>query len=102
MLETRARQQRQDAVVAVGGGHADAQRARRQRLLAHHLALGIGKPSIAHVFSHFKLELHPRHWRDVALHPQVRDNGDLRWVARAQLGALGIPAPIRRLLEAGA
>ena len=65
-------------------------------------ARGIGKPPISHVFSHFKLELLPRYWRDVALHPQVRDNGDLRWVARAQLGALGIPAPIRRLLEAGA
>ena len=30
---------------------------------------------------------------------QVRDNDDLRWVARDELGDLGIPAPIRRLIE---
>jgi hypothetical protein len=36
-------QHRQDAVVAVGGRHADAQRARGLRLLAHHLALGLGE-----------------------------------------------------------
>ncbi|MNT17877.1 hypothetical protein D3C72_1530560 [compost metagenome] len=39
----KRRQQGQDAVVAVGGRHADAQRARRQCLLARHLALGLGE-----------------------------------------------------------
>ncbi|HUH89548.1 MAG TPA: A/G-specific adenine glycosylase [Lysobacter sp.] len=58
-------------------------------------------PSIAHAFSHYKLDLHPRRWRDVALHDAVGDNDGLRWVALEQLATLGIPAPIRRLLEAG-
>jgi A/G-specific adenine glycosylase len=35
----------------------------------------------------------------VALRARVADNDDLRWVARGELAALGIPAPIRKLLE---
>ena len=61
---------------------------------------GTPLPAIAHAFSHYKLTLHPRRWRRVALRDRVGDNEALRWVPRAQLGALGIPAPIRKLLEA--
>lgn len=58
-------------------------------------------PQIAHAFSHYKLDLMPRRWRDVALAGSVQDNVDLRWVAPESLSTLGIPAPIRRLLENG-
>ncbi len=54
---------------------------------------------IAHAFSHYKLELQPLRWRGIALRDAVGDNDELRWVARAELSALGIPAPIRKLLE---
>src|SRR5690606_40831336 len=57
-------------------------------------------PTIAHAFSHYKLALQPRRWRGVTLRDAVGDNAGLRWVAQHQLGSLGIPAPIRRLLEA--
>ena len=56
-------------------------------------------PVIAHAFSHYKLALQPLRWRGVTARGQVGDNGDLRWVPRAQLATLGIPAPIRTLLE---
>ncbi|HVR82625.1 MAG TPA: A/G-specific adenine glycosylase [Luteimonas sp.] len=56
---------------------------------------------IAHGFTHYHLQIQPLRWRDVALRSQVADNDDLRWVAREELRALGIPAPIRKLLEAG-
>ncbi|WP_460764228.1 A/G-specific adenine glycosylase [Lysobacter fragariae] len=56
-------------------------------------------PSIAHAFSHFKLQLQPLRLRDVTLGPRVGDNDDLRWVSRESLRSLGIPAPIRKLLE---
>lgn len=56
-------------------------------------------PPIAHAFSHYKLQLRPLHWRGVALRGRVGDNDDLRWVARDELATLGIPAPIRRLIE---
>ena len=60
-------------------------------------------PPVAHGFSHFRLQLHPLRWRAVAPRDRVRDNADtsneLRWVPRDALGTLGIPAPIRRLIE---
>ncbi|QOY63577.1 A/G-specific adenine glycosylase [Lysobacter sp. H21R4] len=58
-------------------------------------------PLIAHAFSHYKLDLLPRRWRGVALRSAVQDNDHLRWVAPADLATLGMPAPIRRLLECG-
>ncbi|MEG3191371.1 A/G-specific adenine glycosylase [Lysobacter sp. D1-1-M9] len=60
---------------------------------------GRSLPPIAHAFSHYKLQLQPLHWRGIALREHVRDNDDLRWVARDQLASLGIPAPIRKLIE---
>jgi A/G-specific adenine glycosylase len=57
-------------------------------------------PAIDHAFSHYKLRLQPLRLRDVALRERVGDNDDLRWVARGEFAALGIPAPIRKLLEA--
>jgi A/G-specific adenine glycosylase len=61
-----------------------------------------GEPlaAIAHGFTHYRLQLQPVRWREVALRARVADNGDLRWVAPAELASLGIPAPIRKLLEA--
>ena len=56
-------------------------------------------PLIDHAFSHFRLQLRPLRLGDVALRPRVGDNDDLRWVDRAQLASLGLPAPIRKLLE---
>jgi A/G-specific adenine glycosylase len=55
---------------------------------------------IDHAFSHYKLRLQPLRLRDVALRDRVGDNDDLRWVARGEFSSLGIPAPIRKLLEA--
>ncbi|WP_017912226.1 A/G-specific adenine glycosylase [Xanthomonas sp. SHU 166] len=54
---------------------------------------------IVHTFSHYRLHLQPLRLRKVALRDAVRDNDDLRWVARADLSALGLPAPIRKLLD---
>ncbi|MEQ4574881.1 A/G-specific adenine glycosylase [[Pseudomonas] boreopolis] len=56
-------------------------------------------PTIVHTFSHYRLHLQPLRLRKVALRGGVRDNGDQRWVARADLVALGLPAPIRKLLD---
>lgn len=60
-----------------------------------------GQPldAIAHGFTHYRLELQPIRWVGVAPRAAVRDNDDLRWLARDELATLGIPAPIRKLLE---
>ena len=57
-------------------------------------------PMIVHTFSHYRLHLQPLRLRKVALRQVLRDNDDLRWVARADLATLGLPAPIRKLLDA--
>jgi A/G-specific adenine glycosylase len=56
-------------------------------------------PPIAHAFTHYRLQLQPLRWNNVAMRPQVADNDDLRWVDRTQMDSLGIPAPIRKLLQ---
>ena len=56
-------------------------------------------PVIVHTFSHYRLHLRPLRLRRVALRAAVRDNDGLRWVARGELGSLGLPAPIRTLLQ---
>lgn len=56
-------------------------------------------PPLVHTFSHYRLHLQPLRLRKVALRAAVRDNEDLRWVARADLASLGLPAPIRKLLD---
>ncbi len=63
------------------------------------LATSTELESVEHVFTHFRLQLHPLRARLAAARALVRDNDDLRWIARSELATLGIPAPIRRLLE---
>ncbi len=53
---------------------------------------------IPHVFSHYRLRMHPLRWQALVARDVVRDNDDLRWVSRAALTSLGMPAPIRKLL----
>ncbi|GGK07706.1 A/G-specific adenine glycosylase [Luteimonas terricola] len=63
-------------------------------------ARGEALDTIAHAFSHYRFNMHPRRWQAVATAATVRDNEDLRWVPRDALAGLGIPAPVRTLIEA--
>jgi A/G-specific adenine glycosylase len=56
--------------------------------------------AVAHGFTHYRLQIQPLRWRNVALRTQLADNDDLRWVPRDAMRTLGIPAPIRKLLQA--
>lgn len=56
-------------------------------------------PAIVHVFTHFRLHAQPLAWRDVSPHAAIADNPRLRWCTRADAAALGLPAPVRRLLD---
>lgn len=59
-----------------------------------------GEPlaEIPHVFTHYRLRMHPLQWHGLAAREVLRDNDDLRWVSSADLPSLGLPAPIRKLL----
>ncbi len=58
----------------------------------------LAHPELEHVFSHYRLQAEPLHWRGVRSRNGIADNSDLRWVGRHELGATGLPAPIRKLL----
>ena len=54
---------------------------------------------IVHGFSHYRLHIHPHRIANVRPRDAVGDNDQLRWAARADLLAIGLPAPVRRMLE---
>jgi len=56
-------------------------------------------PGIEHVFTHFRLRIRPLLFDGVAPAARVGDNDGLRWASRAELAGLGIPAPVRKLIE---
>ncbi|HEV8312010.1 MAG TPA: A/G-specific adenine glycosylase [Burkholderiaceae bacterium] len=62
---------------------------------------GEALPSFTHVLTHFDWRLHPRRWtlpRDLAPAPALPQDG--RWFTHEQALALGLPAPLRKLLVA--
>lgn len=81
--------------------HADREAARAwfERQVGDGFEQGQSLPAIAHAFTHYRLSLLPLAWDGVRLRAQVAEGQDLRWVDRSDLPALGIPAPIRSLLE---
>ncbi len=66
--------------------------------------LGQAEPlqAIEHGFSHYRLRLHPLQWRNAQARNAIGDTDDLRWQAADQLDGVGLPAPIRKLLQATA
>ncbi|HEY0501955.1 MAG TPA: A/G-specific adenine glycosylase [Lysobacter sp.] len=57
-------------------------------------------PLIEHGFSHYRLHIAPLLWRDAApLDAGVRDTDALRWQSLDSLIEIGLPAPVRKLLE---
>jgi A/G-specific adenine glycosylase len=71
-----------------------------ERHLSGDYAQAHALPSIDHAFSHYRLQLQPLRWHGTELRGRIGDNDALRWVTREELASLGIPAPIRKLLEA--
>jgi A/G-specific adenine glycosylase len=64
----------------------------------------IALPPIDHTFSHYRLRISPLLWTDAAattrISDRIGDNDDLRWQSLATLDTVGLPAPVRKLLEA--
>ena len=55
---------------------------------------------IDHTFSHYRLRISPLLWTNAAATTRIGDNDDLRWQSLATLDTVGLPAPVRKLLEA--
>ncbi len=54
---------------------------------------------LKHTFSHFQLQIQPYRIRVNGEHQSVADEGCARWHSLAKLGQLGLPAPVRHILE---
>jgi A/G-specific adenine glycosylase len=52
-----------------------------------------------HTFSHFHLHITPVLLIGAPIARRVGDDVDRRWIAQAQLHTLGLPAPVRTLLD---
>ena len=57
-------------------------------------------PAIRHIFSHFQLSIRPLLWRGCTPNAQISDNDALQWIGRDRLSQTGLPAPIKKLLQA--
>jgi A/G-specific adenine glycosylase len=55
---------------------------------------------VEHVFTHFRLTIEPLRLRLLEASARLADNAALDWIDPARLGDYGLPAPIRRLLQA--
>ena len=55
--------------------------------------------SFVHTFSHYHLQITPLLLRGTPLADRVADDADHGWHAPAELAALGLPAPVRKLLQ---
>ncbi|HST28536.1 MAG TPA: A/G-specific adenine glycosylase [Rudaea sp.] len=72
----------------------DANSARRglpARIVFHPL------PPFTHTFSHYRLEVEPLHAK-VDSAPRIADAPDRRWLHPHEAAALGLPAPVRKLI----
>lgn len=57
-------------------------------------------PAFEHVFSHYRLSIHPHRHDRVKERPHVADNApELRWAAPVEWPDIGLPAPVRKLLS---
>jgi A/G-specific adenine glycosylase len=56
-------------------------------------------PPFMHVFTHFRLQVRPIRIEIDATRTRVADNADQRWIDAVALAALGLPQPVRRLLN---
>ena len=83
--------------------HADAAASREwfDQHLAGDFARAEALAPVLHGFTHYRLRILPMRIAGVRPRDAVGDNPGLRWASRAELQAIGLPAPVRRLLEDG-
>ena len=56
-------------------------------------------PAFTHTFSHYRLDVAPLLLRTTARAARVADTPDRSWFEPGQLASLGLPAPVRKLLD---
>lgn len=52
-----------------------------------------------HTFSHYHLMIKPYCWRDLRAKHRIAGQDDFRWLPMTELATVGLPAPVKKLLE---
>ncbi|MEO8001010.1 MAG: A/G-specific adenine glycosylase [Arenimonas sp.] len=60
-----------------------------------HIAL----PEFQHTFSHYHLMIKPFLWRGLQAKHRIAGQDDTRWLGLTALASVGLPAPVKKLLE---
>jgi A/G-specific adenine glycosylase len=70
-------------------------------LAQRHAVIGdaIALPRFVHVFSHYRLAIEPLLFDQASIAPHVADAPSIRWCTAKEIAALGLPAPVRQLLQ---
>jgi A/G-specific adenine glycosylase len=74
---------------------ADAQRLAQNRAVLTDIQV---LDDFSHQFTHYRLQVTPLLFDRVGARAGIADAPDRRWCTRADIAALGLPAPVRRLL----
>ena len=56
-------------------------------------------PEFQHTFSHYHLLIKPYYWQDLQAKHRIADEDLTRWQALNKLDSVGLPAPVKKLLE---
>lgn len=81
-----------------GDDHFDNIRAELESRFKLALDLDGTETPFAHVFSHYKLHIHPIRFKVNSKLVQIRDGDDIIWRSEKQLSKVGLPAPVKKLL----
>jgi A/G-specific adenine glycosylase len=55
--------------------------------------------SFEHVFSHYRLLITPFVWRSLQPRSKIRDGDQYRWQALDQIDDIGLPTPVKKIIE---
>ena len=81
--------------------HAELDEARRwfRRHVDGEFESARAMDELNHGFSHFRLRIRPSHIAAHGPRACVSDAPDMHWASRSELASLGLPAPVRKLLQ---
>ncbi|MGH8108731.1 MAG: A/G-specific adenine glycosylase [Arenimonas sp.] len=60
---------------------------------------GAELPEFQHTFSHYHLMIKPYFWQGLQARHRIAELDKMRWLALSELPSVGLPAPVKKLLE---
>ncbi|HET6587843.1 MAG TPA: A/G-specific adenine glycosylase [Oleiagrimonas sp.] len=78
---------------------SDAAHAMRDASRLANVGAAQAHDQFTHTFSHYRLEVEPLLFDEATSRPGIADNDRLRWCTRDDMAKLGLPSPVRTLLD---